>query len=91
MADLRTNIKTILECAFLHIDESYMESLTDRIIEQVNRQSNEVARPQGEWLGTPEKHEVFTRICASCGRRGVIGSFCMWCGADMRKSEKKND
>ena len=42
-------------------------------------------RPHAEWEGEPEKHNLSTRICSSCGDRGVVGYFCMWCGADMRK------
>lgn len=42
-------------------------------------------RPHGNWDGEPENHNLYTRICSSCGGRGVVGYFCMWCGADMKK------
>ena len=51
----------------------------------------EEIRPHGEWNGKAEDRIVTTRYCTSCGVRGVVGNFCMWCGASMRKEGDKNE
>lgn len=60
-----------------YTDKEIREAL-DKAIEALKEE-----RPHGEWEGETEKHNLYTRICSSCGSRGVVGYFCMWCGAKM--------
>ena len=55
-------------------------------LEYILRQYKFEPRKHGEWdwKENAQKREMFTRKCTSCGSRGAVGDFCMWCGADNR-------
>ena len=43
-------------------------------------------RPKGEWIKKQVTPASCTYVCSECGIEEVIlGNFCCWCGADMRK------
>lgn len=70
----------------------FCENADEKTIEELKAEMQKVKlavfeeRPQGKWIKKQVTPASCTYVCSECGIEEVIlGNFCCWCGADMRK------
>ena len=74
------------------------KGLEDAIDVIENAPTVEPERTRGEWIEIPVKRDLLYNTgikytCSICNRGNCYGKtpFCMYCGAEMRKEDRKNE